>query len=305
MDRTPATAPQRASARLDGADSDVVRTATSVVRRLTLPDGAVTRQTVFSGLAVILLLNAISEKASHSLAQGALPAVFNTFDISLIIWGAAVAAIVLLWRDAPARLTRADLAVGAGIGLAALVPVPTLSALALSGLALWLYQSSPADGLSRRAASILLALTVPLMWARLVFAIASGSLLRLDSLLISLVLGTTPNGNVVPFADGSGSLFIAPGCSSFTNVSLAVLSSAAIMAYYGRKWSWGAVGWSALACLVVIAINVGRISMIGYFPAEYDLIHGEIGATLAGWLTLAAILVVGFQGVRSDAIAAR
>ena len=305
MDRTPATAPQRSSALLERADNDVIRTATPIVRRLTLPDGAVTRQALFSGLALILLLNAISEKASTSLAQGVLPALFNTFDISLIVWGAAAAAIALLWRDTPVRPTRADLAVAAGIGFAALVPVPTLSALALSGLALWLYQSSPAGGLSRRAASILLALTVPLMWARLLFAVASGSLLRLDSLLISLVLGTTANGNVVPFADGSGSLFIAPGCSSFTNVSLAVLSSAAIMAYYGRKWTWGALGWSALACLAVIAINVARISMIGYFPAEYDLIHGVVGATIASWLTLVAILVVGFQGVRPDAITAR
>lgn len=304
MEQTPGNAPLGTSAQIVAAGSDLRRTMFRIVRQLTLPDGAVSRQALFSGLALILLLNAISEKASGSLAQGFLPALFNTFDISLIIWGAAIAAIALLWRDAPARPGRADITVAALVGLAALVPVPTLSALALSGLAVWLYQSSD-ESLTRRAAAILLALTVPLMWARLLFAIASESLLRVDSLLIALMLGTTANGNVVPFADGSGSLFIAPGCSSFTNVSLAVLSSAAIMAYYGRKWTWAALGWSALACLAVIAINVGRIGMIGYFPAEYDLIHGTLGATLAGWLTLIAILVIGFQGVRSDAIAAR
>ena len=155
MEQTPGNAPLGTSAQIVAAGSDLRRTMFRIVRQLTLPDGAVSRQALFSGLALILLLNAISEKASGSLAQGFLPALFNTFDISLIIWGAAIAAIALLWRDAPARPGRADITVAALVGLAALVPVPTLSALALSGLAVWLYQSSD-ESLTRRAAAILL-----------------------------------------------------------------------------------------------------------------------------------------------------
>lgn len=260
------------------------------------------RGAIFAGLTIVGFLNGSSEKFGGAIdEQGLLPALLNTFDISLIIWGATAAAVVLLLRAVPAKAGRWDLVVTGLASLAFIVPVPALSWVALAGIALWLYLSSPLGGILRRAAGIIFALTIPTLWARLLFAAMSDTLLRFDSALVSLVVGTRASGNVVPFADGSGALFIGPSCSSFSNVSLAVLCAAALVNFYGRKWSLAVILWTGLAASVVIAINVLRIGMIGLYPTGYDLIHGPIGATIAGWLTALAIVAVCFEGMGRDA----
>jgi len=41
-----------------------------------------------------------------------------------------------------------------------------------------------------------------------------------DAKLVSWVVGTRSDGNAIPFADGSGMLFLEPACSSLTNLSI-------------------------------------------------------------------------------------
>jgi hypothetical protein len=264
------------------------------------------RGAIFAGLTFIGFLNGSSEKLGGAIdEQGLLPALLDTFDISLIIWGATAAAVVLLLRAVPAKAGRWDFVVAGLVALAFVIPVPALSWVALAGMALWLYLSSPPRSLLRRAAGIIFALTIPTLWARLLFAALSDILLRLDSQLVSLVVGTRASGNVVPFADSSGSLFIGPSCSSFSNVSLAILCAAAVVNFYGRRWSLAVMLWTGLASAVVIAINVLRIGMIGLYPNGYDLIHGPLGATIAGWFTVLAIIAVCFEGMGRHAPAPR
>jgi exosortase/archaeosortase family protein len=152
----------------------------------------------------------------------------------------------------------------------------------------------------RRAAAILFALTLPLFWTRLLFAAFNDSILRLDANIIGLVVGTTPEGNVVPFADGSREMFIAPGCSSLTNLSLALLSAAAFVNFRGGRWSRATLAWSAASAVAVIAINVTRISLIGLYPSHFDLIHGPAGAAVADCLALAAIVLIGYHRIGHD-----
>jgi hypothetical protein len=69
------------------------------------------------------------------------------------------------------------------------------------------------------------------------------------------------------------------------------------------RWSSAKLGLGALACAFVVLINVTRISLIGYYPGHYGLIHGEVGASIAGWLTTLAITTIVWFAVRRDAIA--
>lgn len=269
---------------------------------LVLPDGGVSRSAIFAGLTIIGFLNGSSEKIATSIAESGLAtALLNTFEISAILWGAGIAALVLLLGAPPVRAGRGDLVVATLAGLAFLVPIPALSWVALCGMALWLRRVSLPRSSLRRAAGIIFALTIPTLWARLLFAALSDFLLHLDSLLVALFVGTPANGNVVPFRDGSGALFIEPGCSSFSNISLAILCSAAFVNVLDTGWSARTFGWIGLAILAVVALNVTRIGLIGVFPDQYDLIHGPFGATLGGWLTVAAILVVCSRGIGRDA----
>jgi exosortase/archaeosortase family protein len=92
---------------------------------------------------------------------------------------------------------------------------------------------------------------------------------------------------------------IYPACSSFANVSLAILcwvTFSQVTRYAGSRSQ--AVGWCLLACASVLLINVTRISLIGFFPHYYDLLHGPIGTSVAGWLTLAASVAICAIGVK-------
>jgi hypothetical protein len=54
-----------------------------------------------------------------------------------------------------------------------------------------------------------------------------------------------------------------------------------------------------LASLAVVLLNGTRIGLIGLYPEYYDLIHGEIGSTIVGWLTLLVITGICYRGVQS------
>lgn len=247
------------------------------------------RGQLFAALAAIGFANGISERVALETSQvGWLEAILNTFEISVIVWGALLAVLVLLWRAPPQPVKRADVAVTIIAGAAFVIPIPSLSWVALTGVALHLLRSTrgPAGG----AGLILLALTLPMFWAKVVMATFSAIILQVDATLVAWVVGTQRNGNLVPFADGSGSLWIAPGCSSFDNISLALVCSVTLMQVMGRRWSVPSLLWGLGACLAVIAINTIRIALIGIYPQGYELFHGPVGASVAGLATTVAVV---------------
>jgi exosortase/archaeosortase family protein len=256
---------------------------------------------LFAGLIVVGFANGISESATNMvLEEGLLTAVLSTFNISVLVWVALASGVSFLLRGPTLPLTRLGW-IAAGIALAAiLVPITPLSWLAIAGLALYaIAQSSPSSHL-RRGAWILLAMTVPMFWGRLLFATMSDIILKGDALLVSWIVGSSRVGNVVQFADGSGYLWIAPACSSLANISLAILCWTTFSRILNRHGSPNDVLWVLGASATVVAINVIRISLIGLHPEYYELIHGPLGSTAANWLTFAAMSAICLFGVRHD-----
>jgi hypothetical protein len=253
-------------------------------------DVALSRGHFFAALVAIGFANGISEKVARQAAE---------FGISVIVWGALVAALVLLARAGPDPIRRADVAVTAAAAGAFLLPIPDLSWLAIAGLAVHLFRSTNRP--ARRAAAIVLALTIPMFWARALMAAFGNLVLEVDATFVAWVVGTQRNGNVVPFADGSGSLWIAPGCSSFAGVSLAVLCTVTFVQMLDRRWSASVVLWGLAACLAVVVVNTLRIGLIGLYPPGFDLFHGPVGANVAAWITTAAILGLCHFGIGRNA----
>jgi hypothetical protein len=196
--------------------------------------------------------------------------------------------------------SRSDWLVASGALLAFLVPVAPLSWLALTALAVHMLRTSPHSSLLYRGAWILLALTVPMFWARLLFAILSDTILQGDAILVGWLVGTPRIGNAIQLADGSGYLWIAPACSSLANISLAILCWVTVSKGVGRSGSLWDAGWVALACAAVVAINVTRISLIGFYPGYFDLLHGPVGATVASSLTLGITVALCLFAIRRD-----
>jgi hypothetical protein len=262
---------------------------------------SVSRPLFFAGLVAIGFANGISEKVYRSIADnGFATAVSVTFDISVIIWGACLASLATLVRVPADPFRRSDYAVGFSAGLTFLAPVPAVSWLGLCLIAVYM-RATASHATMRRAAAIVFALTLPLFWSRLAFVAFNDTILHIDAQLVGWLIGTTATGNVVPLADGYGSIFIAPGCSSVANLSLAALSAVVFVNLRSGFWSSSTLTWTVASSAAVVAINLTRISLIGVYPEWYDLIHGPVGAAVANCLTLLAIVTIGYHKIGQDA----
>ncbi len=261
----------------------------------------VSRGELFAGLIVVGFANGVGEAMSQAVAKAGLAAaLMSTFDISIIVWSAWALCIMFLLHSPTQPVSRLDGVVTALALLAVVVPAAPLSWLALTGLAIHILRTAPGASLLHRGAWILLALTVPMFWARLLFAALSDIILQADAVLAGWLIGTYRVGNAIEFADGSGYLWIAPACSSLSNMSLAILCWVVTTRAVSHPRSVRDIGWIALALAAVIAINVTRISLMGLYPTHFDLIHGPVGATVASWMSLGVIVAICLFAIRHD-----
>jgi exosortase/archaeosortase family protein len=261
----------------------------------------VSRNELFAGLVLLGFANGISGQVISSVAQfGIAAALLSTFNISVIVWSACAISIWFLLRGPVQPVRTFDWVMTTCVLVALLMPVAQLSWLALTGLAIHIMRSSPRSSFLHRGACILLAMTVPMFWGRLLFAVLSDLILQGDATLVGWLVGTPRVGNAIQFADGSGYLWIAPACSSLANISLAILCWVTIAKALNHPGSWWDVGWVVVACAAVVAINVTRISLIGLHPEQYDLIHGPVGLAVASWTILGVTLGICLLGVRRD-----
>ncbi|WP_315924423.1 archaeosortase/exosortase family protein [Mesorhizobium sp. SP-1A] len=259
---------------------------------------AASRVLLFCGLVGIGFVNGISERAGTEIGRdGVALALFNTLGVSAVVWAAGIVGMALLWRTRSSRITAMDGAVSLFAAACFLVPAPFFSWFGIAAIGAALRLSPQSDSVARRAGTVFLALTIPVLWARIVFASASNTILGADAKLIGWLVGTQSRGNTIDLADGSGVIFLEPACSSLTNLSLVVLCGVLFVKAQDRPWSKRAVAALAAAGVVTVLINVLRISLIGVMPEHYDDIHGPLGATLAAWATIAAMLAIFSYGI--------
>ena len=206
---------------------------------------------------------------------------------------ACFAGISTLLQEDADEIRSVDLAVGGVFLILVMVPIFALSWVAVTGLSLYILVFANDRSARRRGALILLALTVPMLWSKLVFQFFAGPILEIDASLAALLLGTDRIGNFVGFGDGSGYLVIAPACSFLANTSLAFLCWVSVTQWAKHQWSPIDILWSVLACTSVIAVNVARIALTGWSRGHYEAIHSPLGTMIAGIIILG--VAVGFS----------
>jgi exosortase/archaeosortase family protein len=262
------------------------------------------RGSAFAAAGVLAALNAQADHIILDLSwQSPVDALLNLGGISAVIWAAMAAA----WKiggdgNRPLRGS-VDLACISIVLLFSFVPI---SYAAQAGLLLSAcYLLATADRLNdaeRRAAIVLLALTGPLIWGRLLLRVFEAPILALDARLVGAAIGSRVDGNMVRFADGSGRFIIGDPCSSVHNMSLAiVLWTTAAMLFrirIDRRYIMIGVGMAGL----MFGLNVVRLSVLGLFPAHFDYLHNGGGAVLFGWAGLiGAALLAGLGIIRAAA----
>lgn len=287
----------RASAESAGPAPSAVANACASV-----PDPRFARLVMRNDVRVLVLLvgflNAVMFQVANSVdALGAFGAIANTFGISAIVWTALFIAASLFAQEPNRPLTRSECWVYLGLAALFLLPLKYVGWVGLTLLALHVATSAARESPAARGAWILLAITFPMFWSKLIFSILSGPLLQVDAALVSLVLGLPRMGNVITLADGRSHLWIAAGCSSMANLSLVVLAWT-MFRETGLGPNRPGAGSGLLCCGLIVAINVGRISLIGLYPASYALLHGAAGTTVVSWLIVVAVVAVFSLGSR-------
>jgi exosortase/archaeosortase family protein len=261
------------------------------------------RRQLFFWLVALATLNAFAGIALRTwIERGPAYSLFELFGVSAILWLALAACLGLLNQaDVVEPIRAGDRWIAALVVLVALLPVATASGLALSALALHMIATGEPGSAERRAGIIALAITSSLIWGRLLLAMFDGPMLAVDSALVARVAATAQSANVLALSDGSARIVVAPGCSSWQGMSLALVFWATVNQWYRVPFGWRAVGWCAAALAATMAINVARISAMILFPAHLEDIHTGYGWHVSMWLTLAAVCGLCLAGARHEA----
>ena len=263
----------------------------------------ITRNEFFAGVYFVACINGLLGRSIYTInLQGIQGAVLG-FEMNAIVLFACVAGILLVLSSARDRVTTLDFLVAAACLLFVALPIFPLSWVAVAALSIYVLWSANDGDQRRRGALILLALTVPMLWSRLIFQFLANYILDADAIMVTALLGTERFGNLVRFADGSGYMMISPACTSFANVSFAFLCWVAVTQWAGHKWSAIDLLWSSLACASVIFVNVARIALTGVSRGHYEAIHNHFMEGVIGFFILCLTVAFSVFGARRELFA--
>jgi hypothetical protein len=261
---------------------------------------SIPRNEFFAGLYILGIANGLVGRIYSTSKFDSWADAVTSLDINVIVLFACFAGVSTILCADRGRIQPMDLAVAAVFLMLTALPMFWFSWLAVTGLSLYILLLASGGSTLRRGAVILLALTVPMLWSKLLFRFFAKLILDIDALLVASLLGTDRIGNMVSFADGSGHMVVLPACSSLTNMSLAFLCWVSITQWAGHRWSAVDMLWSSLVCMSVIAVNVTRISLMGLSHRHYELIHGELGDMVANSIMLCLMIGFSVLGARRE-----
>ena len=253
---------------------------------------------VFAAAGVLAALNAEAGQIISTLTfLSPLDAIAGLAGISAVIW----AAMAATWKIG----TESRRPFGGSTDAAVLAAVLALSFLPLSfagqaGLLLcgvYLLITSPPQDAGRRAALVLLALTGPLIWGRILLNLFATPILAFDAHIVAGAIGTKVDGNVFSAATAGQRFVIGNLCSSVHNISLAIVlwTTAAMLFNIRIDRRYVAVG--AAMVVFMFGLNIARLATIGLFPAYFTYLHFGTGAALFGWAGLISAALLAGIGV--------
>lgn len=234
-------------------------------------------------------------------SQPLVSAILDLGGVSAIVWF-AIAVLFTISSETAAgpALRRAD---KAALGLTlflSFVPLNFAAAIGLLFCGAYLAITSAGDSADRRVAIVMLALTGPLIWGRFLLALMGPFLLHVDASVAGLVAGAPVQGNVVTLPDGHGNLYVALGCSSLHNMSLAVLLFVAVTQALRLRYTALLLMTGVGAALAMASVNMLRLATLARFPEYFDLFHTGWGGSMFGAVSFVAAGAIIAWGVHAE-----
>jgi Transmembrane exosortase (Exosortase_EpsH) len=262
----------------------------------------VARREVFLWVAICLFAN----QALQLVDTGS----YEAFAESLvrqnyIYWLACYAVIYRLYASGRAdRANRSDaclaLAICISIFLTSFMPYRFGIGLLATITAGYLLIAHGGDRNLKAAGGILLALSVHLVWAPILFQLFTPELLRADAAIVGEILTWLRpdiiwSENSFHAPDGH-SISLIGACSSFNNVSTAVLACATIAMLTRTEWVRRDLATVAIACVVMILVNAARLCLLAWSGASHLFWHDGAAAQLLGIAQTLLILLIAWWG---------
>jgi exosortase/archaeosortase family protein len=200
---------------------------------------------------------------------------------------------------APAAQLR-DFLVTAALCLSVFSPTNSMIWFATTGIALYLWLCSAGDLNLRAAGVVLAALSVQELWGPIFFNLFAFPLLRIETAVVGTILevarpGTIWLENVIRGPSGYGVL-IAPGCSSFHNLSLAMLCWLTVSRLRHQDWRARDFAIGGAIGVTMILFNVVRICLMAWNIDLYHYWHDGIGAEIFAIGASLTILLMSLYG---------
>jgi hypothetical protein len=190
----------------------------------------------------------------------------------------------------PAR--RRDVLIITTVCLLVFLPTSRMIWVAAAGVAVYLLIWSRGDPSMRAAGIVLAALSVQEFWGHILFQLVAMPLLRAETAVVGTMLqltrvGTVWYDNVITMANGHG-IILYPYCSSFHNVSLALLCWVTLTKLRYLNWRGHDFVVAGLAVGAMILLNTARLYLMALDIDSYHFWHDgagfeifEVGASLS------------------------
>ena len=145
---------------------------------------------------------------------------------------------------------------------------------------------------------VLLAITVNLLWGRLLMVFFVAQIAALDAHVVALVVHTSVQGNRVLMLDGHH-MSIIQACTSVENASVALMMFVAIVRTF--RPTPRPSEWLYLAGIFafVVALNDARLSLMARSMEMFQLVHGPVSWVALDLIFTAAGLVGAALSVRA------
>lgn len=152
----------------------------------------------------------------------------------------------------------------------------------------------------KAASTVLLALSVHLVWGPIVFQFLTPELLRADAALVGSMLKLVRSdivwNDTTFYATPDFAISLVGACSSFHNLSTAVLACVSATMFMRTGWTSRDIPRILVAIAIMIFMNDARICLLAWGPAAYAFWHDGAGAPLLEFLMTATLLVIAFGG---------
>jgi hypothetical protein len=265
----------------------------------------VSRQLIYSFAFAISAINALVRPVLSSFGEhGWLGALLNSFDIGFVIPGAFLIGLKLFLKPRDDNdIESYDWLLIILALVILLIPSSTVAWLVMAALSAFA-MSRFTSPWARAGLSVILFTAIRDPLTTTLLKLFATPLLEIDAAMTAMLLNlfiekAQHQGNVVTSINGH-QLLILTGCTSYTNLSMALLGWFALSRNFTPTFSHHQALAGLFIATTVIGLNIVRLTIMALGPSPYYFFHDGTGGVIFEITLLVLTVGLTLNGVRND-----